>query len=79
MTGNILIMTKSVYSNYSGIFPPYSIGKVVKQFFFTRAKSIEESILIKVSTQINLTEYSNVSSSAINKSFNSIINYIKNA
>ena len=79
MTGNVLVMTKSIYRNYSGIFPPYSVGEVMKHFFFTRAESIEESILIKVSTQIYLTEYSNVSSSAIDKSFNSIINYIKNS
>ncbi len=62
--------------NKDSFFPPYSVGFIKKKIYFY-GDNVEDGLKSSVITEIELTEYSNVSSSAINKFFNSTVNYIK--
>ena len=75
--GNVLWMEKKINGSTTSFFPAYSVGRIYKQFFF-RGKSIDEGIIIKVSTEISLIPYSNVSESKINETHNSIISVLEN-
>ena len=69
-----ILLTKRI--NKDSFFPPYSVGSITKKIYFS-GDNVEDGIKTSVITEIKLTEYSNVSSSAINKFFNSTVNYIK--
>ena len=80
--GNVLWMTKHLKLDQKRkhILPSYATGEIRKQYFFS-GNSIEEGIIIKVSTEIALFtrdgQYYSVSESQINNSFSSIINILK--
>ena len=69
-----VLLTKRI--NKDSFFPPYSVGSISKKIYFS-GDNFEDGIKTSVITEIKLIEYSNVSSSAINKFFNSTVNYIQ--
>ena len=69
-----VILTKNI--DKDPFFPNYSVGNIIKKIYFS-GDNVEDGIKTSVITEITLTEYSNVSNSAINNFFNSTVNYIK--
>ena len=69
-----VLLTKNIDND--PFFPNYSVGTVIKKIYFS-GDNVEDGIKTSVITEIKLTEYSNVSNSAINNFFNSTVNYIK--
>tara|TARA_X000000950_G_C13840218_1_gene629893 strand:+ start:402 stop:1559 length:1158 start_codon:yes stop_codon:yes gene_type:complete len=73
---NFIILTKSLRDQYPhSFFPSWSVGTIVKKVFFL-GTNLEKAIQICVITEIDLIEYSNVSSSTINNFNNSTIKYL---
>ena len=73
---NILVLSKIIKStDKSSYLPKYASGVILKHYFFT-GNSIEESLVVKVSTEINLSVYSQVKESEINETFNFLLNIL---
>ena len=77
--GNVITMIKQIKGyELLGILPKLSLGWVYKKYFFS-GNTIEDGIIVKVSTEIHLHQYAyNVSESLVDETFTSIINVIIN-
>ena len=71
-----VVLEKDINDFNYEFFPGYSIGTVYKKFYFT-GNTIEEAIIGKVETEINLLEYSNVSAARIMNYFEFVKNFVK--
>ena len=70
---NFVVLTKQI--DDEPFFPAYSIGTITKKVFFA-GESIEEGIIINLTTEIKLLQYSNVSSTQIRNFYNRITTYL---
>lgn len=69
---NFILLKKSI--DKDDFFPSWSVGDIYKKIFFF-GKNLEDAIKGCVITEIQLSEYSNVSASRIKEFYNSLIKF----
>ena len=69
---SFVAITKEIDSNNPEVFPNYSVGQIIKRYFFLGDDIDDKCIILKVDTQIRLIEYENVSAIQIKNCFSKI-------